>query len=103
MAIIKYLERLKRMDDLIRRKATGSSEEFARKMGLSRSSLMDYIKSLKELNAPIGYDHFLNSYYYLIPCKLKIGFESRLIEETALVEINKKSLEKFCKIITVQK
>ena len=29
MSLLKYMERLKRMDDLIRRKATGCADEFA--------------------------------------------------------------------------
>ena len=29
MSLLKYIERLKRMDDLIRRKATGCADEFA--------------------------------------------------------------------------
>jgi predicted DNA-binding transcriptional regulator YafY len=65
MSILKYLDRIKQMDELIRRKATGSPDEFAEKVGLSRSALMKYIKLLKELNAPLEYDHNRQSYYYL--------------------------------------
>ncbi|MEQ8339183.1 MAG: HTH domain-containing protein [Cyclobacteriaceae bacterium] len=87
------------MDDLIRRRATGSSDEFANKLGISRSSLMEYIKLLKELNAPISFDHYNNTYYYLINCKLKIGYESKLIEDSSLVELNKRNLKSFCEVV----
>lgn len=91
------------MDGYIRRKATGTPEQFAEKMRFSRSSLMDYIKLLKELNAPIEYDYNRESYYYIFPCKLKIGFESRVLQEKELTIINKKNLKKFCEFIAVQK
>jgi HTH domain len=52
------------MDDLIRRKATGSADEFARKLGVSRRILMENLGDLKELGAPIEYDDCCKSYYY---------------------------------------
>ena len=91
------------MDDLIRRRATGTPEEFAQKMGLSRSALMEYIKSLKALNAPIRYDNLRRSYCYLFPCKLKVGFEGKLPVEEELTQINKKELKKFCEVISLRK
>ena len=90
------------MDDLIRRKATGTSKDFAKKLNISRSTLMEYIDFLKKMGAPIAYDKFRNSYYYLFPCKLKIGYESKLLEESELININKKSFKKFCEILKVQ-
>lgn len=84
------------MDDLIRRKATGTPEEFAEKMDLSRSALLKYIKLLKELNAPVKYDQERRSYYYLFPCKLRFGFESNQLREDDLMKVNKKILKKLC-------
>jgi hypothetical protein len=34
MSVIKYLDRIKHMDELIRRKATGPPDEFAEKVGI---------------------------------------------------------------------
>ena len=102
MNMIKYLERIKRMDDLIRRKATGTSWEFAKNMNISRSTLMEYIDLLKCMGAPIAYDKFRNSYYYLFSCTLKIGYESGFLNEKELIEINKKNLKKFCEILRVR-
>ena len=64
MGILKYIERAKRMDDLIRRKATGNADEFARKLGISRSVLMDHLTELRELGAPIVYDEGRCCYRY---------------------------------------
>ncbi|MCG8309773.1 MAG: helix-turn-helix domain-containing protein [Cytophagales bacterium] len=101
MSIIKYLDRIKKMDDLIRRKATGTPDEFAERLDLSRSALMKYLKLLKEIKAPLEYDQYRRTYYYVFPCKLKIGCESKLLDDKELVHVNKKSLRKICKIVSV--
>ncbi len=99
MNIIKYIERLKFMDELIRKNATGTPDEFAKKLGVSRSTLDKYLKVLKEMNAPIKYNEVCGNYYYLFPCQLKIAYESKVLTEMDLKTINKKSLQKLCEII----
>lgn len=73
MSIIKYITRLKAMDDLIRRKATGTPEEFARKLGIHRSAVMENLKEMKELGAEISYCHIRKSYFYEKRLTLFIG------------------------------
>lgn len=102
MSIIKYLDRIKRMDELIRRRATGTTNQFAERLEISRSTLMEYLDILRNLGAPIAYDKFRNSYYYIYSCKLKIGFESNRLNEKELLEINKNNLKKICEIIRVR-
>jgi predicted DNA-binding transcriptional regulator YafY len=87
------------MDELIRKNATGSPDEFARKLGVSRSTLDKYLRVLKEMNAPIKYNEVLGNYYYLIPCQLKIAYETKVLTDMDLKSINKKSLQKFCEIV----
>jgi hypothetical protein len=72
MSLLKYIERLKRMDDLIRRKATGKAEEFAGKLGISRSQLLQDVKELRELGAPIEYCPTTQSYIYTKPCSINL-------------------------------
>lgn len=102
MSMLKYIERLKAMDRLIQLKATGTTEEFARKLDISRSTLMEYIDVLRQMEAPLAFDRYRNSYYYIFPCKLKIGYEGKTLSETDLSEINKKNLQKFCEILKVR-
>ena len=64
MAFLKYFLRVKKLDDLIRRKATGSPAMLAKKMNLSRSVLMDYLHDMKKLGFPIKYDRHRSTYYY---------------------------------------
>ena len=74
MALLKYIERMKRMDRLIRMKATGSPNQFAEKMGLCKSVLLDHIKEMKNMGAPIEFDRNLNSYVYGKNVKLSINY-----------------------------
>jgi len=71
MNIDKYLERIERIDQLIRLKATGSPKEFARKLGISKSTLYEYLKNIKNIGADITYDKNNNSFRYLENGKLK--------------------------------
>lgn len=76
MSLLKYIERLKRMDDLIRRKATGCADEFASKLGISKSQLYDELKEMKELGAPIEYCPTRKSYIYSAEASLTFTFRS---------------------------
>jgi len=64
MAFLKYFQRVKRLDDLIKKKATGGPNDLAKKMHLSRSILMDYLSEMKSLGFPIKFCKHRNSYYY---------------------------------------
>lgn len=76
MSLLKYIERLKRMDDLIRSKATGTPEEFAAKLGLGKSVLMEELSELRELGAKIAYCRERRSYYYEQNFLLVVGEKS---------------------------
>jgi len=50
------------MDYLIKRKATGTPDQFAEKLEISRSTLMENIRELKILGGSIEYDKNRESY-----------------------------------------
>lgn len=74
MSLLKYINRLKRMDDLIRRRATGKADDFAHKMDISRSQLLQDLKELREMGAPIEFDSFRQTYFYAKDYILTPGF-----------------------------
>jgi len=74
MGILKYIERLKHMDRLIRTKATGTPQEFADKLGMSRSTLMEYLSDMRQLGAMISYCTYRQCYQYEEGSCLKIEF-----------------------------
>jgi len=61
------------MDDLIRRKATGTPDQFATRMGLGKSVLMEELRELKQLGAMITYCKERQSYFYEKEFTFSIG------------------------------
>jgi predicted DNA-binding transcriptional regulator YafY len=69
------IEMLKRMDQMIRTKSTGTPEDFAGRLYLSERSLYNYIGLMKALGAPIRYSRTERSYVYEEVGRLVIGFK----------------------------
>lgn len=65
---------MQRMDELIRRKATGNPTQFADKVRVNRSTLMRSLTDLKNLGAPINFDSINQTYYYEYDGSLEFGF-----------------------------
>ncbi|MBN9351096.1 MAG: hypothetical protein J0H55_10480 [Chitinophagaceae bacterium] len=61
-----YLERLRYIDDLIRRKATGDLKALSKKLHLSKSYTLKFLKELRSEGIPIKYSRKDNSYYYKV-------------------------------------
>ncbi len=95
MSIIKYVTRLSRMDDYIKRKATGTPAEFAEKLKISRSTLMENIRELKMLGGAIDYDKDRESYTYLEGCTLEITFKKNLLSEDGSHQIKGSGINYF--------
>jgi len=63
-ALILAIKRLEYANFLIKKKATGDLETFARKMKLSKSSVRSILSQMREMSASIQYDRFRKTYYY---------------------------------------
>ncbi len=85
MNIDKYFERIERIDRLIRLKATGSPKEFAKKLGISESSLYEYLRYLKDKGGPIEFDKEDNTYFYRHQTKFILKYSN----------INKEQMEEI--------
>ncbi|MFM7429715.1 MAG: hypothetical protein ACKO1F_07420 [Flammeovirgaceae bacterium] len=64
---------MKSIDTMIRRQATGTSDEFARKLGISRSMLMENLREMKDLGACICFCPHRRTYFYTSEFGLLIG------------------------------
>jgi biotin operon repressor len=73
MSLLKSIDRLKRIDTMIRQQATGTSDEFARKLGISRSMLMENLREMKDLGASICFCPHRRTYFYTTEFGLLIG------------------------------
>jgi predicted DNA-binding transcriptional regulator YafY len=75
MCLIKYIERLQRIDKLIVMKATGTPEEFAEKLGIKRSTLFQSLQEMRDMGVDIRYSWSRQSYYYGDDRRFKITIE----------------------------
>ncbi|MEI9921315.1 MAG: HTH domain-containing protein [Bacteroidota bacterium] len=75
MSLLKSIERIKRIDSLIRKQSTGTAKEFAEKLGISRSMLMENLREMRDLGAQIEFCSFRRSYRYISGFSLVIGGE----------------------------
>jgi len=76
MSFFADIQKLKKMDRLIRFRATGTPDELAAKMNVSRATLFRIIARYKEeFNAPVYFDKSINSYCYEYKGKLIVKFE----------------------------
>lgn len=73
----KFLQRLKRIDNLIRIKATGNASNLANRLELSESTIYEYLAVMKSFGAPIRYDNDRGTYYYEEEGVFKIYFEKK--------------------------
>jgi biotin operon repressor len=76
MSLLKYIERLQRMDLLISMMSTGTPVEFAEKLGLRRSTLFQSLQEMREIGVDIKYSSARQSYYYADNRRIKIKVES---------------------------
>lgn len=71
------LQRLTRIDHLIRIKGTGTPVQLAGKLGLSERSVYEYLNLMREFGAPIKFDSYRETYYYEIEGHFLVSFTSR--------------------------
>ncbi len=88
MSLIKYIERLRRMDSLISMMSTGTPEEFADRLGVRRSTLFLSLQEMREMGLNIKYSCFRQSYYYTDNHRIKIKLENILPERAIINEIS---------------
>lgn len=91
MKAFEQLERLKRMNRLIKDEITGTPEEFAERLGVSSSHLYRCIEEIKELGAPVSFSRSRRTYYYEYEFDLKVSYSIQLISE----EVSKKVIGGF--------
>ena len=70
--VVDYLERIKRLYVLIKQERTGSLNDIARKMLLSRRTITNYISELKSLGADIRY-YFHNEFTLYATFEVKLS------------------------------
>jgi predicted DNA-binding transcriptional regulator YafY len=72
MKVFEYLDRISMMHKLVSRQRTGTPEEFAHHLGVSRTSLYELIDELRSRGAPIVYSKSSKTFFYRQPYDIAI-------------------------------
>ncbi|MFT7036217.1 MAG: hypothetical protein ACI8Q1_002508 [Parvicella sp.] len=88
MSVIKMISRIRRINDLIKRKATGNPEQFAGKLNLSESRLYEVLREFRQLGLSIKYSHLCNSYYYEDDVEIEVSVKGRVLHEKEMESRN---------------
>lgn len=78
---IREIERVQMLNKLIARRRTGSPEELAKRLGVSRSQLYLILEYLKDMGLAISYSRRINSFYYEENSRLSIEFNIKVVSE----------------------
>jgi hypothetical protein len=87
MKAIEQLERLKKMNRLIKSERTGTPEEFAGKLGICQSHLFNLIEELKIMGAPIRYSRTRQTYFYTTEFEIKLQYSLCFVKSNQLKQI----------------
>ncbi len=74
MCFIDIINRMKHLDSLIKRRATGCPQCLCKKINISERSVFNLIEQMKNLGAPIAYDSSTKNYYYETPGEFTFKF-----------------------------
>jgi len=77
MKVFEYLDRISRMHRMLNRQATGTPAEFARQLGVSRTTLYEMIDELKSRGAPISYSKSSCTFFYTEPFEINVSCSLR--------------------------
>ena len=76
MTLIERIRLIERTDGLVRRRATGSPNQLAERLGISVRSVYNLIEQMKEMGAPIQYCRNTSTYCYEYPVHFEVGFQN---------------------------
>ena len=81
MKIFEQIDRLQRIDQLIRMESTGCPQELANKLDISVSTLYELLNCLKQFGAKIYYNRVKISYAYEEPTELIFKLEKKKLSK----------------------
>jgi len=87
MKMIYQLQRIQKINRMIKSANTGSPKEFADELGISESHFYRYIEELQEMGIPIQYSRARRTYYYENNSELILTYSIKLISEKGAKEI----------------
>jgi transcriptional antiterminator len=88
MKAIEQLERLQRINELIKAEKTGTPDEFANRLHISRRQLYEYISFIKDLGVDINYSKERKTFYLCNGHELNITCNIKVVSKNEAININ---------------
>ena len=85
--MISQLQRIQKINRMIKSARTGTPSEFAGELGISESHFYRYIDELQEMGVPIQYSRSRRTYYYENNAELLLTYSIKIISEQGAKEI----------------
>ena len=98
MKVFEYLDRISMMHKLVTRQNTGTPEEFACQLGISRTTLYELIDELRSRGAPIAYSKSAKTFFYRQPYDIAVTCSLRPLTYNEIKE-NSGGIKIFSKIL----
>ncbi|MGD0753603.1 MAG: HTH domain-containing protein [Bacteroidales bacterium] len=98
MKVFEYLDRISMMHKLVVRQKTGTPEEFACQLGISRTTLYELIDELRSRGAPIAYSKSAKTFFYRQPYDIAVTCSLRPLTYNEIKE-NSGGIKIFPKIL----
>ncbi len=95
MNLLDQIKRIERIDQLIRMKATGSPDEFAERLNISRSTLYNILELMKNQGVEVYYSSSKKSFCYKQEVFFYFGFSTQRVNLRHLTGGNDKFFNNF--------
>jgi hypothetical protein len=87
MKALQQLERIRQIIKLIKLERTGTPEEFASSMQISKRRLYDHLENFRDMGVEIDYSKQRNTYYFSNGHELVLHYSLKLISKEKEQEI----------------
>tara|TARA_R110002012_G_scaffold6379_2_gene29231 strand:+ start:6481 stop:6795 length:315 start_codon:yes stop_codon:yes gene_type:complete len=81
MKAIQQFEALQQLNKLISQQKTGSPDEIATRLKISRSHVYNLVEVLRDWGAPVKYSRRLRSFFYSEPICLSIVIDVKIVAQ----------------------
>lgn len=88
MKFIKQIERLQVLNKLVKEQRTGSPNELAKRLGVSRAKLYLMVEELRDYGVEIVFSKRINSFKYNNCKGLNLNFSFEVIENSEAISIS---------------
>ncbi|WP_373522673.1 HTH domain-containing protein [Aquiflexum sp.] len=87
MEFIRQIERLQLLNKLVKEQRTGSPEELAERLGVSRRQLYVYLEYLNDMGVDIQYSRRLNSFVFASQKQILIDWRFEVLESAEIRKV----------------